>query len=118
MKKILIVGLSIIGLFLLLGAGRKFYLYDYEEVCVGYQQNVTAKIKYCYDVPIATCTESGNWTRCNYDWGNTTRECEYSLRYIQTDNCLEYKLVRKIDIKPFNYLFDWCRVYPDSKECS
>ncbi len=60
MKKILIVGLSIIGLFLLLGAGRKFYLYDYEEVCVGYQQNVTAKIKYCYDVMKLTPTGKGN----------------------------------------------------------
>ena len=121
MRKVILIGLCIVVLVLIMGAGKRFYLSQYEEVCEKYQMNVTADLRYCTDIPNKHCeSKPNNWTWCYYDYDNTTEECEYSHRYIQTDNCLEYKLVRKVDIEPFVYLFDWCTVYPNSvtEDCS
>jgi len=101
MKRII----SLIGicmLILLIGGIYKPLMYrifnDYEEVCIAYQKNVTAKY---------TCS----------DPFLVPQYCSWKHDYISTEKCIEYQLVRITDIEPFIYLFDWCEVYPDSEDC-
>lgn len=72
-------------------------LEDYEEVCTKYQYIVTAE-------PRTNCIT----TSCLKD---------YTHNYIKTNNCTEYQLIRKTNIEPFIYDFDWCKVYPNSEKC-
>jgi len=103
-------------LILLSGAGYRFYLAQYEEVCRTYQQNVTA-IPRCLD---KYGFYTGSFIDCPIgekpyvDWfGNPT----YRHEYIKTNVCIEYMLVRKTKIEPIIYDFNWCEVYPNSNEC-
>ena len=98
MKKIVLIVLGILVVFLLCGAGYNFYLWQYEEVCVAYQKNVTAEWK---------CSDPFYFPQT----------CAWYHEYIDTDVCVEYMLVKKTDIEPFVYLFDWCEVYPLSDDC-
>ena len=121
MKKTILIGLCILVILLVAGSYKPLMyriFNDYEEVCVRYQQNVTAKCKAqsfigSYDYYV-------NWGRCIKEKNDTfVLDVYYAEHnYIQTDNCIEYGLRRKTDIEPFIYLFDWCKVYPDSEECS
>ena len=117
MKKIILIILCMS--LLVTGAGYKFYLSQYEEVCIQHQMNVTAELTYCADVPAKFCINNSarNWTWCTYDYNNTTKECHYKHKYTATENCVEFQLRRKTDIEPFIYSFDWCEVYPGSEEC-
>ena len=111
------IKVGLIGLILIFGliAGiYRFSLRDYEEVCIKYQMNVTADLNYCHNYPTKTCINESN---CFFYYNNTYEQCSYNHRYIPTDNCIEYQLVRKVNIKSFVYLFDWCMVYPNSEDC-
>ena len=100
MKKIILIGLCILSVFLLSGAGYRFYLSQYEEVCTQYQMNVTAEFVKDY----------GDW--CDFNgtcWSNKI----YHHQYTQTNNCVEYQLIRKTNVTPFVYLFNFSEVYPE-----
>lgn len=123
MKKAIII-LTLISLFILIGGSYKPLIYkifnDYEEVCIRYRQNVTARCNQNLPSFMGRVDTYVNWSYCNKEEQNDTFIFSiYSVHhdYIDTDICIEYKLTRKTDIEPFVYLFDWCEVYPESEEC-
>lgn len=100
--KMLIVIVGIIMLFSLIGAGYKLslskILKEYDEVCTMYQKNVTVT----------------RW--CNDDY--YLRPCYTYLNYVSTGQCVEYTLMKKTNVTPFIYSFDWCDEFPESENCS
>lgn len=87
---------------------------DYEEVCIRYQQRVVA-IPQCYSL-------AGHFYDCKtpeiIEIGDQKPYPLYRQEYYDTDVCVEYQLVRKVEeVEPFIYDFEWCEVFPDSKDC-
>ncbi len=123
MKKAIIVGLCML---LLAGASYKPLMYrifnDYEEVCIAYQQNVTAKCRQnSFMSYIGSEYIYVNWSYCKEqnNSNDTIFFNVYSVHhdYVSNGNCIEYQLRRKVDIEPVVHLFEWCEVYPNSEDC-
>jgi len=117
--KLLTTILIIIFACLFIGAGYRYSLSQYEEVCKTYQMNVTAE-KHC------RCISNIRYSNIRYANMCYTECCScpeegkeyyYTHQYINTGICVEYELVRKTSIPSFNYNFDWCEVYPNSEDC-
>jgi hypothetical protein len=111
MRKIITIGLCMVAVFLLSGAGYRFYLSQYEEVCTQFQMNVTA---------IPQCLRYFDFMDCRNGENATLifNQTLYRNEYTPTDKCVEYQLRRRTNVTPFIYSFNWCEVYPESKECA
>ncbi len=92
MKKQYIVIMCIIILVLMMGAGKKFYLSQYEEECYEYKLKVITYNWTSWDYEPEGC----EWLWCITCQCELVTEIQFINFTTNTEECIKYHLVRKV----------------------